>query len=1344
MRYSKEHTLSHFVFLLVLFFCYVPYVLSQACGLPIVSSFKNPTLNGFEIRWLDFNEGLTTYDLEWGLKGFDPTGSPSIEGLTLEQYTLINLFPGKTYEIYIRSRCENGDLSDWNGPYFQNTVIDNEDACDLAFDISDDRCPLYDVFYVNIDGYDDFKLGDDLVIEQIEISLQHPWPPDLDVKLRAPSGAEVSLTVHNGNGTDNLGDLGVSDCGGALLFSDNACESISDARPPFIGILRPEEALTGLYTPVSPNGLWELSICDRASGDLGQLNHIKLQFTEEACVVPPSFDIIDIESDQVSLGWVNSFDCASLEIVYRKVSDPIQLSSSRVVRCEETSFTINDLDASTEYVLMVRALCAGGKRSPESCPILFTTACANSSLIENFNNLELCDASCEMECPMVSTWSNVDENRSDWLVYQGTTPTSFTGPSRMNSDNYIYIESQDNCNLTSVVQLISACLQKDEMSVCALSFDYHMYGQDIGLLEIEYSVDSINWISVWENAGDQGDMWQSAHVSIPGTFDYGLIRFSATRKAQGLRGDMAIDNIKLIGIDTVRPLLYYRDVDGDGFGDMKDPLLSCTDVTPQGYVLNNEDCDDISASIFPGALEINCNQIDENCNGMQDDAGISDISYDIISVRDESCVGEENGFIEIAGQLGQAPYRYAWSNGREGSELSNVGTGIYFCTISDLGGCEIVTEPIFVGFEDIIVYSVQEMINPSCFGENDGVLQILFEGGTPPYQVAWSNGRRGSRVVGLEDGMYNATISDATNCSVVIDSLRMIGPQVLTSGVVLKRDNKCFGNEGGFIQLGIFGGLPPYSILWDTGETSSIITNLSSGFYTVTITDQNNCQVVVPDINITSPDSLVIGINNIEHLSCVDDRNSLVDISIQGGQSPFAYFWSDGNKLQDLINRPAGTYTVTVTDVNACSAVLESVTILEPEPIAIAVDSLINVNCVGSMDGFLSVDVSGGNAPYSYNWGIDDGNTVSSNTLETLGPGKYSLTVVDAFNCKSSPISVEVINRNVPLGVNLDILESIRCYGDSTGQMIAQVDGGQLPLDYNWSIGQKNISDKTKDTLSGLISNYYNLTVTDNDGCVGISDSVFVFSNEVVSYMLGLRVNNVCDDGVSGELNIEGTGGVAPYDILWNDGQVGGQAVGLSNGFYSATVSDALGCLNVVGNLSITSPSPLSIVANLTHPTSDNLGSIALSVEGGELPYSYIWSEPISQVDSSVASQLTPGVYTVTIVDGNGCRKDTSIVMTTTAVKDKDIFQSSKPTLSLYPNPTRNVVYLAGLDPLRAYCVNVMSIQKFQLLSQNILPFSVNTFKLDVSSLPSGIYFVQVIDKANQQSFLAKLLVLPK
>ena len=1294
----------------------------QDCDLPLLSSFENPSVDGVTISWLDFNS-TALWDIEFGLKGFVRNQIPDVTNIAEKTFTFSGLESGSTYEVYIRSICVVG-TSDWNGPYFFNTVIEQGNACNLGLAISDDRCPIADVFLIEVDGYDNFALGQNIVLEQVELLIAHPWPPDLQLNLMSPDGIEVPLSIHNGNiGGDNYGDITQDDCAGALVFSDNACETIADAQPPFVGIFRPEGLFSTLSTGASPNGQWELHVCDRASGDIGTLEHIALEFSESACIVPPSFRVVDTESTNITLSWDDFINCETLEIVFRKVNDPIQLSSSRFVVCEEMTLTITDLEPNETYVLQVTSSCGTGGRSPESCETFFSTTCANSLHVENFDIQQPCELSCEANCNLNSIWRNANSNLSDWLVNSGPTPTSFTGPSsdaRIDGQ-YAYIENQNSrCPEATSIHLISQCLTNiiNDTS-CDLSFSYHMFGRDIGRLAVESSTDSTNWITHWEMEGDQGDEWQNASVDISESFVRGLLRISAYKPDGSSRGDIAIDNIKLLSFDTITPLTFYADLDGDGFGDPDKALLVCSNSIPDGFAQNGLDCDDNSGDIYPGAPEIQCNQIDENCNGDDDDSSAENINYIVGSILSESCVGLNNGSISIQAFNGQSPYSYQWSDGQSGSTISNLSTGIYFCTISDVGGCQVFTEPIFVGFDDIIVYSVRQIGDPSCFGVDDGFIEILLEGGTPPYSILWNNGRRGSRITQLADGSYNATISDALNCSVTIDSIELIGPQILTSGVVLSVDNDCYLDSTGFIQIDNFGGVPPYNIKWSTGAETNIISNLGADIYSVTVTDQNGCQDVINEISITQPDSITIAINNIENISCHGERNSLVDISIQGGTEPFSYFWSDGSNSQDLVNKIAGQYSVTVTDINSCISVLNGVVINEPEEIKIELDSLVNVNCIGSETGFVQVSVTGGNSPYLYNWGIFDGNSMQSERLSALSPGQYSLTVVDAFNCKSTAYTAEVVNIDVPIEIGLDIIADVACDGDSTGIVLAQVSNGVLPLDYNWSNGQKTISTMQSDTLKDVIAGSYNLTITDNEGCIGITDSITVFSNEPLEFSVDEIVDNLCFNDVAGIISISLSGASPPYSIIWNNGMSTETISNLENESYSATITDNFNCTEIIGPFEITSPSKLELEADIVNPGSNGLGLIALDVIGGNGPYTFMWDSPIQFEDDEVAEDLLEGSYSVTIIDSNGCQIDSTFHLQTSAVTN-----IGKSIISLYPNPSNGHFIITTLSTgSRIRQIHIYSSEGKMLENRKI-----NSYSVDVAiDYPSGLYLIEIV-----------------
>ena len=956
----------------------------------------------------------------------------------------------------------------------------------------------------------------------------------------------------------------------------------------------------------------------------------------------------------------------------------------------------------------------------------FITSCENNSLQDEFDTIDVCPNDCESSCPISEVWSNAFSNETNWLVNSNETSTSFTGPDfdRKGEGNYLYLESQGNqCDTENAVTLISSCLEKPDDGSCALSFFYHMYGLDIGTLEVAFSLDSSEWTTLWQLEGEQGNMWNLAVVELPVAFDRGLIRFQGIRKTSGVRGDIAIDNIKLIGMEVVDPTLVYVDADGDGFGDVNKPVLLCSTEIIGGYSLNDNDCDDSNAAINPAAVELNCNRIDDNCNGMQDDAGNSDISYIIGNVLDETCLGAENGLINIQAVNGQEPFTYSWSTGESGQAITDLTSDIYFCTITDFGGCQLVTDPIFVDFDDLIVYSVKDVLSSPCKGNRSGTIELRIEGGRPPYQINWSNGLRGSLVTNLEDGAYSATITDATSCSTIIDSVTVTSPQILTTGIVQQRDNDCLGGNSGFIQLGILGGSPPYNISWSNGNMSNVNNNLEAGLYAATVTDQNDCVSILHDIEISDPEELTIELTAIEHITCNGGTNSFVDITVTGGTAPYSYFWSDGTNKQDIVNRKAGLYKVTVSDVKSCSAVLENIEILEPSPLNVRIDSLVNVNCAGSESGFVEIEATGGTGPYEYNWGIFDGNQLSDNFLDSLLPGAYSLTVVDNFECKSKAFSLEVLSMNTPLRLDILRTNDIRCFGDSTGVLSAHIADGLPPYDFNWSSGEKNINMMPADTIADLIAGLYNVTVTDVEGCVGISDTIAITDVEALAYEVQSRQDNDCWNENKGIIELNLLGGTPPYEVNWSTISSDQTSLtDLANGNYAATITDNEGCTTTTTNIEIKSPSPIIVEVELQNPTSENLGSITVNSSGGTGQLNLLWGDPLVGTTSPSVADLGPGDYPLSIVDVLACSLDTIITLDLiSSVQDAN---EGEP-IFLYPNPSKGNIFISqevkGLKRISFYNLHGQEVKHF--ISPSI---STPNYELVVANLPSGLYYYQI------------------
>lgn len=1328
MYKCKKHILSTSVIML----CFLQFVFSQNCSLPILSNFNNTTQSGFNAIWIDFNNDLEFFEIEFGIKSFTRTLEPNVTGISDNNYTFDNLLPGTTYEIYIRSVCNENNFSDWNGPYFNNTNIDNDSSCDLALGISDNNCPIRNSFNIEVKDFDNRILGTDINLENIALSIEHTWPPDLDILLVSPNGKSAILSSHNGNGIDNYGDPN-SNCSVNANFNDKSCISVSDWTPPFQGDFNAEVELASAFDGEPANGIWQLSICDRAVGDVGQLTYINLEFSTETCQAPQDFIIFDVEGTNAVFKWKKFENCKSIRLIYNEIGAPAEEVFIDIVDCNSESFTATGLKENTLYELTVDTECDEGLTSNPLCSLNFTTRCGNSTFQEYFDAQNICALNCDSLCAVTGLWKLRDTEANGWFVQNGNNSNSFTGPSGDKNylGNFLQVDPSINCVNNSTALLTTDCLDLSKSSNCGISFYYHMFGDDVGSLFLEYSVNELDWIPVWELNGNQGNDWFFESVALNNIGENGRLRFRSEAILNSNQGVIAIDQIKLYDTDTVALNVYFLDSDGDGFGDKDSMQLFCSFFDIDGYSKNNMDCDDNDANINPLATEISCNQIDENCNGPVDDAQTVDIETNILSIKDETCKGSSDGEIEIIAIAGIPPFEYEWSNSATTSLNVNLTSGVYVCTVTGGDGCQTITPPIFVGFDKILVYNVDDILNASCQGESDGSITINVAGGTEPYTIDWPNGDTGFSTSQLDAGIYVATISGSDGCSILTDPIEVLGNQILTTGVAIKNDIDCNGDSTGFVQLGIIGGTLPYTTLWSHGDTSAFVSNLKAGNYSVTISDSLGCFNVIDDIIIDEPDVLELVLNRKQDVICHGDENASIDINVNGGTPPYSYFWSNGTFKQDLFNIGAGIYSVTVSDFKACSVVFNNINVTEPDVFDIRLDSISSVSCSGSNEGYVGIEVFGGSTPYAYNWSNFDGINTTKAYISSLLPGQYFVTVVDAFGCKSLPGKFEVNNQNIPINISLSQLNSIECFADSTASIVAISSSSNLPLDFNWSAGVKQIKESISDTITSLIANSYNITVTDNEGCVGISDSIFIEQPSEIIYSVGVLENNICYDGDEARIVINANGGTGDLNYLWSNLINGNEIVGLSNGIYQVTITDDLGCSIISEELNISSPSEIMIDAVVSSSSENTDGSIVLSIEGGTFPYQFSWST-VNIGNSSFAIGLSTGEYSVTITDANDCQRDTTIFVD--FVSDLNELDESK-FVTFYPNPVENILHI-DCQKINCY-LNLKMIRIDGKVIQSFKNFDKK--QIDLSQYENGIYFIETFAKGFRQ--LSKIIV---
>ncbi|HRY33015.1 MAG TPA: dockerin type I domain-containing protein [Bacteroidales bacterium] len=590
-----------------------------------------------------------------------------------------------------------------------------------------------------------------------------------------------------------------------------------------------------------------------------------------------------------------------------------------------------------------------------------------------------------------------------------------------------------------------------------------------------------------------------------------------------------------------------------------------------------------------------------------------DVLYALITVGDVSCFNGSDGQISVTTMGGTTPYAWLWSNGAVSEDISGLTTGMYYLTITDVNGC-IYTDSALIEQPAAILATASTTDN-ICFGDTEGSITVEVNGGISPYSYLWNDGETNLNRTGLAAGLYSLTITDANLCTFMLDPVITEPPQIEANPAL--QHVSCNGLSDGSITVTPAGGTPAYTLIWSTGSDQTSIDNLTAGLYSLTITDANNCSRIF-EFEITQPDMLLVT-GSVTNVTCFDDGNGHITLTVTGGTQPFEYLWNTGAVTADPGLLTPGLYEVTVTDANGCTDT-ENFTITQPDALQL-VGLITPISCVGAGNGIIDVNVFGGTMDYTYLWNTG----AVSQDLSNLTPGTYQITVTDAqacqafgtFNLADPALIVTVTATPYP----------VSCYGDTDGGINLDVSGGNTPYLYSWNTGY-DLED-----LSGVGIGTYTVTVTDNDGaCTVVSGTV---TQPDPLDLSGTPVQTLCFGSSDGSIDITVTGGTPSYTFLWNNGLTDEDITGLTTGTYSVTVTDNNGC-EINGSYFIGQPDELiytATVADLSCFESMD-GQITGSTTGGTPAYSYVWD---NGAGTETIASLAAGDYTVTVTDGNLC-----------------------------------------------------------------------------------------------------------
>lgn len=501
-------------------------------------------------------------------------------------------------------------------------------------------------------------------------------------------------------------------------------------------------------------------------------------------------------------------------------------------------------------------------------------------------------------------------------------------------------------------------------------------------------------------------------------------------------------------------------------------------------------------------------------------------------------------------------------------------------------------------------------------------------GGTAPYTYLWNNASLLDTATIVQPlaspsttTTFILTVTDTLGCSATDNMVVTVSQPNASLGLV--NNITCYGAANGSIALQNIGGTAPYQFNWSNGANTQNISALDIGNYTITITDALGCTATA-NYPITQPNLLQAALNT-QHVSCYNGSNGTANIIVSGGTLPNSYTWNDGNILANRNNLIAGNYAVTITDNNNCTTSANS-TIIQPNEIIVNA-AIAPIKCFNGNDGGIDLTISGGIAPYNFNW-----NNSVAEDLQNIPAGNYNVTITDSNGC--------VANRNYSLTQpdELDInfiSNDVSCFGANNGNLKAIVIGGTLPYQYLWS------NAASADSINNLLAGNYALTINDANNC-SLANAVNIIEPALLQAQA--ITNNVsCYNGSNGIASVNVLGGTLPYHYAWNNGNTQPNSNTLTANNYSVTITDAQQCITQI-TFDILQPDAITILG-ITDSVScynGNDGSINLNVSGGTQPYFYNWNNTLSTED---ITNIDAGIYFLTLTDANACTINSSYVV---------------------------------------------------------------------------------------------------
>ena len=405
------------------------------------------------------------------------------------------------------------------------------------------------------------------------------------------------------------------------------------------------------------------------------------------------------------------------------------------------------------------------------------------------------------------------------------------------------------------------------------------------------------------------------------------------------------------------------------------------------------------------------------------------------NITNPTC-GQNDGSIELTITGGTAPYTVSWNNGKTDTTLPDLYAGEYSVQILDANGCSKRETIVLKEESDLNVKLTPNFLE--CYQQGEGEVTSQVTGGQEPYTYLWSNGDTTANISRVNSGSYNLTVTDAKGCTSKASTYVGIKKMSLSTLVV---NPTCFGGDDG--QVGVADvnyGNEPYSYLWNNGDTTSTLTDVSSGSYRVTVTDDYGC-VATRTINLADRPEIVIN-HSLKRSDCSSENIEVeIDLQITGGTSSHTIYLNREEIMLPLTVTEVGTYTFTVIDGLGCEKT-KSITVETVNSNIELTADIAQPACDGEPTGHVELMATGGTAPYVFHWSDGYVGAIRDN----VEPGNYIVEGSDNNGCSAS-LDVVVDSADV-VSAKISDISDFDC-NTSNNMVIAGSEGAHT---YTWDI----------------------------------------------------------------------------------------------------------------------------------------------------------------------------------------------------------------------------------------------------------------------------------------------------